>query len=63
MKTVMDRLDFLAKASLLAGLLLSGQQALAQDTLAGTTITNQARVPGVPGRPRRPAAVLTSTPG
>lgn len=44
MKTVMDRLAFLAKAGLLAGLLMSGQQALAQDTQAGTTITNQATV-------------------
>ncbi|MCH5373300.1 MAG: DUF11 domain-containing protein, partial [Planctomycetes bacterium] len=44
MKTVMERLGFLAKASVLVGLMVSGQQALAQDTQAGTTITNQATV-------------------
>lgn len=44
MKTVMNRLSFLAKAGLAAALLVTGQQALGQDTLAGTTITNQASV-------------------
>lgn len=44
MKTVMERLGLLAKASLFAGLMMSGQQALAQESQAGTTITNQATV-------------------
>ncbi len=44
MKTVTKRRGFLAKFSLIAGLLATGQQALAQGTTAGTTIDNTASI-------------------
>lgn len=44
MKTVIKRLGFLAKAGLFAGLLVTGQAALAQESVPGTVVTNTASV-------------------
>ena len=44
MKTVIHRLGFLAKFGLIAGLLVSGQHVLAQESTPGTPVTNTATV-------------------
>ena len=44
MKTVNKRLGFLLKAGLFAGLLVSGQAVMAQESIPGTVVTNTASV-------------------
>jgi len=44
MKTVIKRLGFLLKAGLFAGLLVSGQAVMAQESTPGTVVTNTASV-------------------
>ncbi len=44
MKTVIKRLGFLARFGLIAGLLVSGQNVLAQESTPGTTVSNTASV-------------------